>query len=429
MKTVLIAENIHELNSIRGSSRRNFHVEKIRRDEVPDWEIVNGALQHRSGGFFNIVGVTSGVGRDSGRMILYQPQAAINGLLYTRIKDKIYYLVQARAEPGNVDEVQFGPTLQSTPANYMRLHGGSTSPYASAFIAFDPRVKLVADTTQSDLGERYLMKGKRVIVAEYEGDLSVAPGFVWASAAAMRDALIRSTYVNSDLRSLCALTPWIEDDGSPWALYPKSSDARKSLRRPVRGDLIGSIFARKGLRTSALDFIPLESLENCSIDEWGIHEVEPRHGFSVEFYRVHADLREVPMWSQPLVNSRDRGYCGLACRESEEGLEVQVCVVREPGLALGWGLGPSISHHPGIRDNGYRRDSMGATLISTVESYEGGRFFRDESVFELFLSNDSRNCSCPDRFWINLAELKTLLNISNLCTIELRCLASFLLVL
>lgn len=420
----MIAQTIHELDAIRNSGRKNFHVEKVRHNEVPDWKLVNGALQHRSKGFFNVVGVTSGAAHNTERVMLYQPQAAINGLLYTRIEGSTYYLIQARAEPGNVDEVQFGPTLQSTPANYMRLHGGAISPYANAFIAFDAKVRIIADTTQSDLGERYLMKSKRVIVAEHSGGLTVAPGFVWASAAAIRDALARSTYVNSDLRSLCALAPWMADDGSPWELHPKSFHARKSLQRSVRGDIIGAIFTRDRSRTNTPDFIPLERVENCRIDEWGIHEIEPRHGFSVEFYRVHAELREVLTWSQPLLNSSGRGYCGLACRESKEGLEVQVRVVREFGLALGWGIGPSISAYPGAKGNILPANTI---LTSTVESYEGGRFFKDESTFELFMSNDAENASDPDCFWVNLAELKTLLNTSNLCTIELRCLASFLL--
>jgi oxidase EvaA len=418
---------MRELDSARDRSRKSFQVTKVKSSDVSDWALVDGALQHNSKEFFSVVGVTSRGEGTPDRVMLYQPQGAITGLLYARKDGDTYFLVQARAEPGNVDEVQFGPTVQATPGNYMRRHGGSRSPYADAFILFDPRVRIVLDTTQSDLGERYLMKSKRVIVAEYSGDLTVVPGFVWASASAMRDALKRSTYVNCDLRSLFALTPWVVDAGRE-TLYPQSVRARKSLERPVRSAVIGSIVAKHAPRIEAPGTVPIDRLENWRIDEWGIHEIEPRHGFSVEFYRFHAELREVPTWSQPLVNSRGRGYCGLACRESEEGLEVQVRVAREFGLALGWGIGPSRSFPPGAVGAPYSNDRPASTLIATIESCEGGRFFRDESVFELFMTDDMRDSSDPDCFWVNLAELKVLLNMSNLCTIELRALASFLLV-
>ena len=66
--------------------------------------------------------------------MLYQPQGAINGMLTRRIDGERQFLFQARAEPGNVGEVQFGPTLQSTPANYLQFHGGRTSDFFPHFL-------------------------------------------------------------------------------------------------------------------------------------------------------------------------------------------------------------------------------------------------------------------------------------------------------
>lgn len=259
--TVTLARDIEELNSARHLSRQNFNVEKIRFAELHGWSFSNGALQHASKGFFSVIGVSAGDGPDTKRLILYQPQSAVTGLLYTYIDGEQFFLIQARAEPGCVDEVQFGPTIQSTPANYMRLHGGASSPYADAFIAFDPRIKLVSDTTQSDLGERYLMKSKRLIVAEYRGPLETKPGFVWASASAVRAALAESTFINIDLRGLFSLSPW-SADGNRASLGPDSPIARKSLERPIRDNVIGTLFARTKRRKSGLDIVAVEHLPN-----------------------------------------------------------------------------------------------------------------------------------------------------------------------
>jgi dTDP-4-dehydro-6-deoxy-alpha-D-glucopyranose 2,3-dehydratase len=421
----VIAWTVEQLEAVRESCRQDFRVEKVRRDEVPEWDFVDGALQHRSRGFFSVVGVASGAS-DPGRLMLYQPQAALTGLLYSHIQGEACFLVQARGEPGNVGEVQFGPTLQSTPANYLRLHGGASSPYADMFTGFDPHLSIVGDTTQADLGCRYLMKSKRQIVAEYRGELIPKPGFVWASASAIREALTLDTYINIDLRTLLALTPWGAGDASEW-LVPESRLVRRSLRRPVRPDVLGAVFASGRRRVEGVDIVPIESLENWRVDEWSLYEIEPRQRFAIEFYRVQAQLREVPAWSQPLLNSHGQGYCGLACRESAEGLEVQIRVVHEPGLALGWGLAPTVMSYPGeatgIED--CHQYGAGPVSVSAVQSDEGGRFFRDDGVYELFWSE--RDVASEHLFWVNLSELKTLLNTSNVCTIQLRGLAPHLL--
>ncbi len=426
----MIANSLADLEAVRDVSRQNFHVEKVERASVADWGLSDGALQHSSKGFFSAVGVRSRDDAPADRVLLYQPQAAITGLLYSFHRGRQYFLIQARAEPGCVDEVQFGPTIQSTPANYMRLHGGSGSPYADAFIAYDPCVTLVSDTTQSDLGERYLMKSKRLIVAEYKGEMVAHPGFVWASASAIRQAIARSTFLNIDLRGLLALADWTGREGLA-SLTPASSAAAFSLSRPVRADKLGALFANLRPRIAGYDTVPLENLRNWCLDEWRLSEVEPRQGFAVEFFKVNAALREVSSWTEPLVNSDGQGHCALALRRSGEGVEVLVQIVRETGLAAGWGVGPTIQRYPGEAPGAAQAvvDRSGAPLVSTIESDEGGRFFKDESVYEIFLADGVGDLPSSDFHWINLAELKRLLNTSNVCTIQLRGLASQLLAL
>ncbi|MCW5725429.1 MAG: NDP-hexose 2,3-dehydratase family protein [Maricaulaceae bacterium] len=429
MAAPMIARSLDDLHHVRTLSRRGFRVEKIARGDVAEWGLVDGALQHHSRGFFSVIGIRSDETSTRGKVLLYQPQAAITGLLYSFHDGEQYFLIQARAEPGCVDEVQFGPTIQSTPANFMRLHGGAGSPYSDAFIGFDPAVTIVSDTTQSDLGERYLMKCKRLIVAEYKGELTAKPGFVWASATAIRQAISQSTFINIDLRGLLSLSPWRPASGEK-TLSPRNSMARKSLKRQVRAHVLGKIFEKTTPRTAGLTPVPLEQLSNWAITDRGLYENENEQGFAVEFFNVQASLREKSSWSQPLVNSIGPGYCGLACRETGEGLEVQVQLARETGLALGWGLAPTRLFYPGSggADGPAAAEPAGDKLLSTMESDEGGRFFKDASTYELYTPESGAD-DLPDRYWINLAELKLLLNMSNICTIQLRGLASHILAL
>ena len=79
----------------------------------------------------------------------------------------IYVLVQARIEPGNSRIGHFGPTIQSTPANYMRLHGGKSTPYLEYFFGCKPKdARVIGNSMQYDLGKRYYQKSKTLIYVE-----------------------------------------------------------------------------------------------------------------------------------------------------------------------------------------------------------------------------------------------------------------------
>ena len=42
------------------------------------------------------------------------------------IDGRLYFLMQAKVEPGNVNKYQISPTIQATKSNFTRAHGGKT---------------------------------------------------------------------------------------------------------------------------------------------------------------------------------------------------------------------------------------------------------------------------------------------------------------
>ena len=85
-------------------------------------------------------------------VLLYQPQSAFNGLLIAAIGAELHVLLQARVEPGNIGVAQYGPTVQSTPANYLRVHGGRATPYLDFFHRCLAGAAPVGDWTELDSG-------------------------------------------------------------------------------------------------------------------------------------------------------------------------------------------------------------------------------------------------------------------------------------
>ena len=55
------------------------------------------------------------------------------GLLRSKRNGVPYYLVEAKAEPGNPDKVQICPTLQATFSNINQNHGGRQPKFVDLF--------------------------------------------------------------------------------------------------------------------------------------------------------------------------------------------------------------------------------------------------------------------------------------------------------
>jgi oxidase EvaA len=209
---------------------------------------------------------------------------------------------------------------------------------------------------------------------------------------------------------------------------PRSDLVRRSLAAPVRPQVVGALSAKvHAARAGLARFVPLQKLANWQETEWGWSERETRQGFAIEFYEVKAAYREKASWVQPLVNSGDEGHVVLACRERGGVIELLVRAVPETGLATSAALSPSYVRYPGVKSAPPEWLARAKSWSATTESDEGGRFFRDASCYELVRVDDAGEIKAHDGEWVNVNELKLLLRTSNLCTIQLRGIASQLL--
>ena len=420
-----IADSLAYLSQLLQESREGFEVQPIGLADMPSWHWHNGALSHVSGGFFSVVGVrfdpACGVpGRRDG-VYLYQPQSAFNGLLMCEMDGEQHFLLQARAEPGNVGKAQFGPTVQSTPANYLRVHGGKTTPYFEWFSTFRADVRVSHDSVQLDLGGRYLFKSKRVVVAQCPANIAVQEGFAWVPARLLNAAVAQSTLLNTDLRALLGVCAWGKQPGG---LVPVNALVQRSSSLPLRPDAVADVVqALQCQGAAAYAWHDIAQMPGWRVSGDGIHEVSGAQGFDVGYFAVEARRREVARWQQPLIRSRSQGCARLLCREVVGALEVLVQVGAEPGLQTGRALLPSYLRYPGAA--GDDAGVSGNVLLSTLESDEGGRFFQDASVYEVVLVG--ADFAAPQGCWLRVSELKWLLACSNFCTIQLRVLASMLL--
>lgn len=422
-----VADKMTHLSEVLDAERAEFSVRRVGFSETDDWKMTSGGLVHKSGGFFNLVGLREP--GQSDRVFLYQPQAAIIGLITAVKNGSRYFLIQARAEPGNPNAVQFGPTVQATAANYMGRHGGSPTPYIKIFLQHCLEAKILADTSQFDLGERYFYKTKRAVILELPEFIAPAPSFIWVKDTVLIQAATRDLFFNPDLRTLLSLFPWSQTENTT-ELRPKDAQVRKSLSAPLRTGVLGQVFAQTATKTRQATFIPLDQMAGWSVDRQSIFETSRRQGISVEMFVTQVRNREVKKWTQPLILAQSEGKILLVFRKTPTGLEFYVTFAKETGLASPCGIGPSFVAYPGSNraPPQYLSESCCSVKLQVSESDEGGRFYRNICRYQIAeYVNEAPESLAQHGVWLRLSELKRLAETSNITTIQLRGVLSYLL--
>ncbi|MDQ1288085.1 MAG: dTDP-4-dehydro-6-deoxy-alpha-D-glucopyranose 2,3-dehydratase [Actinomycetota bacterium] len=174
--------------------------------DVERWHRDTHAVAHDSGRFFRMIGV--GV-RASGREvrswsqpILAPAGEGLCGFLVARHAGVLHALAQLRVEPGFVDGVEFGPTVQCTPANYVGDHAAHRPPFLDALLPDDP-ARVHYDTLLSEEGGRFYHALTRYVVTEVDaGDLGpLPPGYVWLAPHQLSALARHPRYLDVQARS------------------------------------------------------------------------------------------------------------------------------------------------------------------------------------------------------------------------------------
>ena len=157
----------------------------IQFSEMENWgfNADTGNLEHDSGKFFSIKGINVktnwGNVSEWSQPIINQPEVGFLGIITKKIDGILYFLMQAKIEPGNINAVQLSPTLQATKSNYTQVHKGTPPLYLEYFLNDRDDVIVLLDQLQSEQGARFLKKRNRNIIIEVNSDINVKEDFCW----------------------------------------------------------------------------------------------------------------------------------------------------------------------------------------------------------------------------------------------------------
>jgi dTDP-4-dehydro-6-deoxy-alpha-D-glucopyranose 2,3-dehydratase len=173
-----------------------------------------GVFQHESGEFFFVQGLR--VSNTKGREVASgwdQPiltQVGFNGGLLGLLRQKKngipYYLVEAKAEPGNPDKVQISPTLQATFSNLKQAHGGNKPRYAEFFeFPLENTGTVLFDQWMSEDGGRLHLKRNKGMLVEIPPDYymgEIPYGFRWITLFQLKELIKINSWVGPHIRSI-----------------------------------------------------------------------------------------------------------------------------------------------------------------------------------------------------------------------------------
>ncbi|MUL41468.1 NDP-hexose 2,3-dehydratase [Streptomonospora sp. PA3] len=189
-------------------SQREVEAELLPLAEVEGWERGEHVLRRPDGRYFQVVAVSVEAGNRevaAWSQPLFEPTGTgVTAFVFRSFGGAPHVLVHARAEPGFLDTVELGPTVQCTPENWAPVPD-SARPRFLDLVASRGRVPYKA--LHSEEGGRFLNAESDYLFVEadgHEAPLQAPPGYTWVTPGQLNSLAAHSHYLNVQCRTLLA---------------------------------------------------------------------------------------------------------------------------------------------------------------------------------------------------------------------------------
>jgi len=191
-----------------------FTAELIPLREVANWQQDDdGNFYNKTGHFFRIEGVrvrsAPGLREIAGwdQPIFTQLEGGILALVCRETPHGgIEFLLQAKADPGNVGYLQFCPTIQSTWENIRGLKGASR-PLFVELLEASSKARLIYKSKHNEEGSRFWRKSNEnmILFVEDAGQLPVNDSvYKWASLSQIKQIMLLDNIIGPYVRTVIA---------------------------------------------------------------------------------------------------------------------------------------------------------------------------------------------------------------------------------
>ncbi|NKZ01365.1 NDP-hexose 2,3-dehydratase [Nocardiopsis dassonvillei subsp. albirubida] len=424
----------------------HFSVDPIPFAQLDEWEFSaeTGNLGHTSGRFFSVEGVQphGAESTRSGQPIICQPEIGTLGILVKEFDGVLHLLMQAKAEPGNVNGIQLSPTVQATRSNYRRVHRGGRTEYLRYFA--DAAEHVLVDSLQGEQGMWFWQKQNRNQVVETTGDVPALGNHRWLTLHELRKLMSVDDLVNMDSRTVLSCLPLAPPvDGPAASSDPFTLALARSYRSldpasafPAQhgeGELLSWLIDQRVHSSLRPRLVPMRNLRDWSRTDWEIADAGGKD-FRIIAVRVEGGGREVAAWTQPLLAPRAPGLAVFLVARIRGVLHVLAQAGEEPGAREIAHIVPTV-HVPAGAEAGEPAHLLEAALtedpdrvrFDTVLSEEGGRFHHARTRTRVVEVDAGITGEPAERFrWITVGQLVGLLHHGPHVSMEARSLISCL---
>lgn len=429
------------------NSRILVDVELLPWKHVAGWEFdgVSGDLHHETGKFFSIIGldvfINDGRVKHWTQPIINQPEVGYLGIIAKEFDGIMYFLMQAKVEPGNVNCVQISPTLQATRSNYTRVHGGKKPAFLEYFQKATPE-QIILDQLQSEQGARFFRKRNRNIIIKVTEDIPGHPDFMWMTLGQIKRLMTFDNMVNMDTRTVISGLRFVDgsDEAGKWPIseWGKALFESEGARHGIKSidDILHWLSELKSRYELLVSRIPLNRVEEWTITDTEIVRSDRKY-FRIVGANISISNREVVSWAQPLVEPMQNGICVLFAKRINGVLHFLLQAKMECGNFDIVELAPTIQCLTGNYEKTrhlvpFLDDFLSGRIIKnrifdTNQSEEGGRFYKEQNNNVIVEVCDEFSEDVPENFcWMTLGQIKEFLRFNNYLNIQVRSLISAL---
>lgn len=421
-------------------------VEKIPLKAMNKWIFdEDGCLHHKSGKFYSIKGID--VNTDYEKIvhwqqpIISQPEVGFLGILTKEFDGVLYFLMQAKIEPGNINGVQISPTLQATKSNYNRVHDGKSPNYLEYFVNAKPQ-EIVLDQLQSEQGARFLRKRNRNIIIKVNENVNLLPDFKWMTLGQIKTLMNYDNMVNMDTRTVLSglkISDFVSqlDNTEKMSCFGRdlllSSQTDHSIFRTAKH--LSWLTGLKSKYDLMVEPFPINKMKDWKISEYEISRPDEKY-FKVIGVNVKIANREVTTWCQPLLQPMQQGLCAYIIKKINGVYHFLVQAKMECGNFDVLELAPTVQCLTG---NVYASElkplfvdyvlnaKPNQIIHDTLQSEEGGRFYKEQNRNLIIEADDNFSLDLPPRYtWMTLRQIYKFLRFNNYLNIQSRSLLSIL---
>ena len=407
-----------------------------------------GGIKNNSNSFFAIRGIATNTAKDPENInfeqpIIIQDEIGFLGMLCKEIDGIIYFLMQAKIEPGNINKVQLSPTIQATKSNFLQVHGGDKPLYYDYFIKSNTH-NVIVDQIQSEQSSRFFKKRNRnVIINVGEKDIEISKSHRWMTLGQIKEFMTYDNLVNMDTRTVISCIPF-----SDFVIDKQTINYLQKNSKNL--ELINSIFNKydsssfneiynyindyKMFNNFKYLFKDLYSLNNWALvnNEFVYNEYWP---FKIIFCDIEIKNREVKKWDQPLFEANGIATFGIISYNDNGIKKFIVKATPEIGCFDCIEIGPTVMLED---ENNKKLNSIENFFINklsenkgvvfdTLLSEEGGRFYHEQNRNVIIEINKLELPSITKEYFaIDLNLLNNLIKFNNVINIQLRNLISLL---